>query len=357
MALGNAGAGTTPVIYAPAGTPTTSPDYVSAGFVPELWSGKLIEKFYAATVLAAISNTDYEGEIKSYGDRVKIRQKPTIVINNYLVNGDLSLQRPVGNFVELYIDQGKYFSTILDDVIEKQSDINNLSIWADDASEQMKISVDTDVLLYILNKAYLGPGGTIATPTAGANCGASAGAISANINLGTNAAPISTVGRNPTTGQVEIIDVILRLGQTLDEQNIPETGRWIVMPTWATFQLKRSELREVFVSGDQTSILRNGRFGQVDRFTIYGSNLLPGNASSGSGLNAGVWPIYAGHAHALTFASQLTNVETIRSERTFGQILRGLQVYGRQVLASNPIIPVGQSEALAQALVSQVVGA
>ena len=34
---------------------------------PEIWSGKLIEKFYAATVLSAISNTDYEGEIKSYG--------------------------------------------------------------------------------------------------------------------------------------------------------------------------------------------------------------------------------------------------------------------------------------------------
>ena len=56
--------------------------------------------------------------------------------------------------------------------------------------------------------------------------------------------------------------------------------------------------------------------------------------SVGSGLSAGVWPIYAGHAHALTFASQLTNVETIRSERTFGQICGGLQVYGRQVLAS-----------------------
>jgi hypothetical protein len=186
--------------------------------------------------------------------------------------------------------------------------------------------------------------------------GASAGSISKNINLGTNAAPIATVGRNPSTTQVEIIDVILRLGQTLDEQNIPETGRWVVMPTWATFQLKRSELREVFVSGDQTSILRNGRFGQVDRFTIYASNLLPGNASAGSNLSAGNWPIYAGHAHALTFASQLTNVETIRSERTFGQILRGLQVYGRQVLASNPVIPVGQSEALALAIVSQVPG-
>jgi hypothetical protein len=327
MALGLAGGATTPPIY-PAGT--TSTDYVAAGFIPEIWSGKLIEKFYAATVLAAISNTDYEGEIKSYGDRVKIRTKPTLLINNYLVNGDLALQRPAGSSVELTIDQGKYFAAILDDVIEKQSDINNLSIWADDASEQMKIAVDTDVLLFLLGQA------------ATANKGIAAGAISGNINLGVTGTPVATVGRNPSVGQVEIIDILLRIGQALDEQNIPETGRWIVMPTWGTFQLKRSELREVFVSGDQISILRNGRFGQVDRFTIYASNLLP--FGTPAGLASGEWVIYGGHAHGLTFASQLTNVETIRSERTFGQILRGLQVYGRQVL---------DSKAICQAIVTQ----
>jgi hypothetical protein len=281
-------------------------------------------------VLAAISNTDYEGEIKSYGDRVKIRTKPTLVINNYLVNGDLALQRPAGSNVELTIDQGKYFAAILDDVIEKQSDINNLSIWADDASEQMKITVDTDVLLFLMNQANA------------ANRGVTAGAISANINLGVTGNPVATVGRNPATGQVEIIDVLLRIGQALDELNIPETGRWVVMPTWATFQLKRSELREVFVSGDQVSILRNGKFGQIDRFTIYASNLLPFGVAAG--LAAGEWVIYGGHAHGLTFASQMTNVETIRSERTFGQILRGLQVYGRQVL---------DNKAICQAIVTQ----
>ena len=341
MALGLAGGGTTPPLY-PAGS--VNPDYVAAGFVPEIWSGKLIEKFYAATVLAAITNTDYEGEIKAYGDRVKIRTKPTIVINDYLVGGDLSLQRPVGSNTELTIDQGKYFATILDDIIEKQSDINNLSLWADDASEQMKIKVDTDVL------NWMHSGNTGGTPWADTyNRGTTAGIISGNINLGVTGTPIAAVGRNPAVGQVEMIDIILRLGQALDEQNIPETGRWIIMPTWASFQIKRSELREVFLSGDQISILRNGRFGQVDRFTIYASNLLPSGPSGSAGLAATEWVIYAGHAHGLTFASQLTNVETLRSERTFGQILRGLQVYGRMGLPAPPLGVV----ALAEAIVTQ----
>ncbi len=53
-----AGAATTPPVY-PAGS--TANALGTNGFIPEIWSGKLVEKFYAATVLSAISNTDYEG--------------------------------------------------------------------------------------------------------------------------------------------------------------------------------------------------------------------------------------------------------------------------------------------------------
>ncbi|MCK5318038.1 MAG: hypothetical protein KAJ55_08990, partial [Anaerolineales bacterium] len=125
--------------------PNPAPAY-SGVFIPEIWSGKLVEKFYAATVLGAIANTDYEGEIRNQGDLVKIRTRPTITIADYEANQDLAIQRPSSNLVELLIDQGKYFNLALDDVMEIQSDIDLLSTWAEDASEQMKIAVDTDVL-------------------------------------------------------------------------------------------------------------------------------------------------------------------------------------------------------------------
>lgn len=271
-------------------------------------------------MLAAISNTDYEGEIANMGDRVKIRTKPTIQIRDYLADGLLGLDRPSGNSVELYIGNGKYFSLILDDVMEVQSDLNILSMWSDDAAQQLKITVDRDVL-----------GGIVGGANA-KNKGATAGNISGNINLGIKGTPITTVGRNPTAGQVEIIDVLLRLGQCLDEMNIPEVGRWVVMPSWAGRQIKQSELRQAYLSGDPVSMLRNGRLGEVDRFTIYISNLLPSSATDATNFAAGEAPVYAGHAHALTFASQISKVETLRSELTFGQILRGLQVYGYQIV-------------------------
>jgi len=287
-------------------------------------------------VLAAISNTDYEGEIRNQGDRVHIRTKPTITIRNYLVGGDISLERPASNIVDLLIDQGKYFAEILDDVMEIQSDINLMGIWSDDAAQQMKIQIDSAVLLGILGQADA------------RNMGSTAGAISGNVNLGVTGTPIpivANIATPPVAGQITVLQAILRLGLVLDELNIPEQGRWVVIPAWAAALIKESELRQAYLTGDQVSPLRNGRLGMIDRFTLYVSNLLPkGPVTGPPALAAGEWVIYAGHAHGLTFASQLSKVETMRSERTFGTILRGLQVYGYKVI---------DGTAIAQAVVTE----
>ena len=235
--------------------------------------------------------TDYEGEISNMGDRVRIRTKPSITIRDYKADGLLGLDRPTGGSVELYIGNGKYFSLILDDVMEVQSDLNILSMWSDDAAQQLKITVDKDVL-----------GGIVGQANA-ANKGATAGAISANLNLGVKGTPVTVVGQGATTGQVNLIDLILRMGQCLDETNVPEVGRWIVMPSWAGRMLKQSELRQAYLSGDSVSMLRNGRLGMVDRFTLFISNLLPSNTSDSTNFAAGEQPIFAGHAHGITFAS------------------------------------------------------
>lgn len=318
---------TTPPIY-PAGSAGNG--LSGSGYIPEIWSGKLIEKFYASTVLAAISNTDYEGEITTHGDKVHIRTKPTITIRAYLADAALELERPQGNQVILNIDQGQYFNTILDDVMKVQSDINLMSMWAEDAGEQMKIVIDRAVLLGIKDQA------------AAANRGITAGAITGVINLGVSGTPLNIVTGAPTGGEVDVLDMMMRLGQVLDEQNIPETGRWIVMPTWTAVMVKRSELRQAYLSGDSVSMLRNGRLGMVDRFTLYTSNLLP--FGTAGGLLAGEFIVYAGQSHALTFASQMTQMETLRSELTFGQVMRGLQVYGYKVL---------DGTALAQAIITK----
>jgi hypothetical protein len=312
-----------PISGSPYSGVNQSPAY-SGIFIPEVWSGKLIEKFYAATVLGAIANTDYEGEIRSQGDLVKIRTRPTIQIDNYEVNQDLTVRRPSSNLVELLIDKGKYFNLALDDVMEIQSDIDLLSTWSEDAAEQMKISVDTDVLSYL----------STTTDIAGANIGTAAGAISGDVDLGISGAPVFVNSNAQGTGDGStnandkaVVDYIIECGQVLDESNIPESGRWMVIPAWLSARIKKSELKDASLAGDATSILRNGRLGMIDRFTIYQSNLLlpiDGYADE--------YPVLFGTNAALTFAAQFTKMETIRSERSFSNLLRGLQVYGYKVV-------------------------
>jgi hypothetical protein len=299
-----------------------SPAYAGI-FIPTLWSGKLIEKFYAATVLAAIANTDYEGEIRNQGDTVKIRQRPTISIAPYEANMALAIQRPSSNLVELAIDKGNYFNLALDDVMDVQSDIDLLSVWAEDAAEQMKIAIDTEVLDYLSTETFLT-----------GMFGNAAGVISGNIRLGLPGNPLyvakaaqGTGAGNDASNDQSITDAIVNFGQVLDENNIPETGRWLVIPAWMAGMIKKSDLKDASLAGDASSILRNGRLGMIDRFTIYLSNLLP----KADGYSSQTY-VYFGTNAALTFAAQFTKMETLRSEQTFSNLVRGLQVYGRKLV-------------------------
>lgn len=281
----------------------------SGTFIPQIWSSKLIEKFYAATVLAAISNTDYEGEIKGQGDLVKIRTVPTLQINDYVSGQTLVNQRPTSNVVELLIDKGKYWSAIADDVMAVQSDIDMMNKWATDAAEQMKIAVDRDVL------------GTIIPSFAAANRGLTAGALSTNINLGATGSPLALT-------KVNVLDVLVDLNEVLSQQNIPEAGRFFVIPFWVASLIKKSDIKDASLSGDNVSVMRNGRLGMIDGTTIYVSNNLT-HVTDGAVSAAN---IIAGHTNGLTFASQLVKTETLRAESSFGDIMRGLQVYGYKVI-------------------------
>ena len=296
------------------------PNY-SGNFIPEIWSGKLIENFYDATVLAAISNTDYEGEIRSMGDTVNIRTTPEITIRDYVKGQTLTVENPDKPKLQLFIDKGEYFACVEDDVDKVQSDINLMDTWSKDASERMKIKIDQRVLTDLL------------PDIAATNKGATAGEQSASFNLGTTGSPL-TVSKDGASSTTSVVDLIVDMGTVLDEANCPEGDRYMVIPAKMAGLIKKSELKDASLTGDSTSIVRNGRLGMVDRFTIYVSHNL--NVSSGK------YSIIAGHKMGFTFATQMTEMESLRAESTFGNIIRGLQVYGYKVV---------KPEAIAQAVI------
>lgn len=284
----------------------------SGNFIPEIWSGKLQAKFYKTTVFSEISNNDWEGEIKGQGDKVHIRTIPTITINSYAKGDNLTNQVPTSAPIELLIDQGKYFAVVLDDVDAVQTDVKLMDMFTNDATEQMKIAIDAQIL------------DGVKAAAATANKGATAGVISGNVNLGTDASPRAVTKAN-------IIDLILDAGQVLDEQNVPESGRWLVIPSWMAAMIKNSDLKQAYLTGDSVSPLRNGKLGMIDRFQVYVSNNLPKT-------NDGDSYLLAGTKDAITFASQMTNVETLRAQSTFGNIVRGLNVFGYSVIKPEALV-------------------
>ncbi len=277
--------------------------------IPEIWSGKTLIKFYTATVFAAISNTEYEGEIKKYGDTVHITTIPDAVIRDYVIGQKLIRDRPKPGQVDLLIDKGKYYSFVVNKVEQVQSLIAYIEKWTDDAGQQMKISIDKDILadVYADADTY--------------NKGNTAGKKSGSIELGATGAFVSLDKTN-------ILDYIVDMGTCLDEQDVPETQRWLVFPAIFCGMIKKSDLKDASLAGDGTSIMRNGRLGIIDRFEIYSSNQVD---TSTDGVTT-VHNCIFGHPSALTFASQLVENRTIPNPDDFGDIMEGLQVYGYETI-------------------------
>ena len=307
---------------------------VSGSFIPTLWSAKLNQKFYKSTVFGEIANTSYEGEISGLGDKVVINNRPDITISDYQVGTSLSYQVPAPSTVELPIDRAKYFAFQVNDVVEHQSQPKLMDMFSDDAAMQMKIAIDTSVLLGTATKQG------IWNDVPAANQGATAGAISGGYNLGTATAPVTLTANN-------VLATLTALAGVLDEQNIPETERWLLIDPLTRQILMQSNLAQAQFMGDDKSMVRNGKIGMIDRFTVYVTNNLPKAAATQDYFGAAAAGtakhrlIIAGHKSAVTFASQMTKMETVRNPSDFGDYVRGLNVYGYKT-----IIPTGLASAL-----------
>ena len=296
----------------------------SGTFIPTLWSGKLAQKFYAATVFGEIANTDWQGDITGMGDTVVINTIPTITINNYSVGQNLAYEIPAPSTLSLQINKGKYFGVNVNNVLELQSKPKLMDIFTNDAAMQMKIAVDGDVLYGTFNQG------------AATNQGATAGKISGGYNLGTDTAPITLTAAN-------ILQNITAMSSVLDEANVPETDRWLIITPTERQILMQSNLAQAQFMGDPSSILRNGKIGMIDRFTVFVSNLTPraavntnwdGTASNGK---AKRHAIMAGHKAGISFASQIAKVESLQNPNDFGTLIRGLNVYGYKVTQADAV--------------------
>jgi hypothetical protein len=330
-------------VYPVASPFNTNPSY-SGSFIPQLWSGKLNAKYYVDNQLTEIVNTNWEGEIKNQGDTVRIRMAPNLTISDYTVGtGIASYEVPVPIYQDFTIDKGKMFHFQVNDVLEAQADMDLMNMFMEDAAKQLKIAIADEVYFNTFLGAKKGATGDAATYGAAVgNFGATAGVKSSALNLGTPDAPIDT------GTAANLLNLILKMGAALDEQNVPESGRWLLMSPYDRQVLMQSNLAQAYFTGDQSSIVRTGKIGMIDRFTVYVSNMLPRRAADKAWVSGQTDPstgaawdttdnnaqrmIVAGTKDAITHASQVTKTEQLRNQSDFGDLVRGLNVYGRKVV-------------------------
>ena len=298
------------------------PDYTQDGTnknIPWVFSRKTLVKFYDSAVVAQVTNTDYEGDIKAMGDKVVITTLPDVTISKYKKGQKVSWEDLESPAIEMNIDRATVFAFKMDKVNQKQfTNKNYMGELAQDAAEQQKIFTDTEFLLNV--------GGTSGTNSlaASANKGATAGRKSSGYNLGTTGAPIQLTKTN-------ILDKILELTGVANEQNWPISDRWLVLPSIFVVLLKQSDIKDASMTGDASSTIRTGRIGMIDDWNIYSTNLYTAQSSVN-------YTCLFGHKSAIAFAMQLTETEYFdKLETTFGQGMKGLQVYDWKVVKNTSL--------------------
>ena len=291
-------------------------------FLPAVYSKKVLNFFRKASVVQAITNTDYAGELSAFGDSVKIIKEPEITVYQYERGADVTQTKLTDQELTLVVDTANAFKFKVDDIEANMSHVNWREIASSSAAYALKDAFDE---------------GVIAVMFAGVS------ASSPNHILGSDSATDLAAGTFDGTGNLDIgfdssehdpIDVLAHMARLLDDSKIPEEGRWFVASPdfYEVLSSTASKLLSVDYNGGQGSI-RNGLVssGKLRGFSMYKSNNIASTSNAAG-------KCIAGHMSSTATAQTITSTEVLRDPDSFGDIVRGLHVYGAKVLQDSALV-------------------
>jgi hypothetical protein len=291
-------------------------------FLPSVYSKKVLNFFRKASVVEAITNTDYAGEISAYGDSVKIIKEPVISVSDYTRGSDTTDTKLTDQEITLVVDSAKAFKFIVDDIETNMSHVNFKEVASSSAAYALKDSYDAAVLATM----FAGCSASSPDHIIGADAAAGTGGVAETT------ASVDLLGSDGTG--VDAIDLMARMARLLDDQNVPEEGRWFVAPPSFYEELSQSgsKLLSVDFNAGQGSI-RNGLVssGKLRGFDMYKSNNIA-DTSTATG------KVMAGHISSTATANTILSTEVLRDPTSFGDIVRGLHVYGAKVLRDEALV-------------------
>lgn len=263
-----------------------------AAFIPEIWSAKLNNMLEKECVMLQCVNRNYEGEIQNQGDKVKIITPATVGISTLGTNA-ISYSELNPTSMDLVIDQKKFFAFKINDVAQVQSNADIMEAHL--ASAKNAIEEVQDAYLLSMH----------------------ANVDSANI-VGSDASPI-------TLSKTGIYEQFVNLARKLKDSNAVKTGKrpWVVInPLIESYLLQSTEFINANNVADET--LREGAIGRIAGMDVLVSTNLTAVNNK--------YYVLAGTNEAITFASQLAKIESLRDKDSFSDLVRGLYLYGAKTV-------------------------
>lgn len=267
-------------------TEETSTAHYSA-FIPEIWSQKLNNMLSKNCVMLQCVNRNYEGDIKNQGDRVKIITPAAVSIST--VSDDKIVYNELDpTETDLIIDQKKFFAFKIGDIAQAQANQDIMEAHLQNAKKAIEEVQDT----YLLGQhAYADASNIIGATTA--------------------------ITLDKSTIYSNFVQLALKLKNADAVSNNQKP--WVVInPTIESYLLQSPEFISAYNVADET--LREGAIGRIAGMEVLVSTNL--TATSGK------YYVLAGTNEAVTFASQLSKIESLRDKDSFSDLVRGLYLYG-----------------------------
>ena len=271
-----------------------------ANFIPEIWNAAIKSPYEKNLVYgqSTIASNAWMGEITGIGDTVHISAITAPTIKAYAKGTPIEVEEAATTSTTLSIDQGNYFAFRVHDVDKVQA----AGDFQGPATQAAAIGLRDNADKYLA--------GILKD-----------GALAAN-KLGT----LQVVNDDPslaTGSQTTAFKTLVLLSEKLNAQSVPTAGRYVVVgPKTYSALLMDPRFTRVDASGTADG-LRNAIVGRAVGFDVLVSN----NAPSTAGRELAI----AGVPDAFAFASQLVETEALRDQDHFGDIVRGLNVYGAAV--------------------------
>ena len=282
-------------------------------FSPIIYSQKVQKFFRTASVVEAITNTDYAGEIENFGDTVNIIKEPTITVSAYSRGAVVDTQDIVDDQIQLVVDQANAFSFKVDDIEERHSHVNFESIATSSGAYALKNEYDKNV---------------IAAMVAGVSSSSPDHVLGADSGSGQD----QDVGFG--SSEVDPVDTISKHNRLLNAADVPEENRWFLAGPEFVEQLGQASSKLMSDTTGNATPLRNGKVlsGKIMNMDVYMTNNFAASSTSN------LFKVLGGHMSSTATANHIAKIEVIRHPESFSDVVRGLHVFGRKVLRDNALV-------------------